>query len=264
MTIASSASHQRNLMASVRRARRFLGVCAMGCGAVVLAACSSSPSSGSSTSSASQPAPSSSPAASAAPTPASLSRLKTIVLQATDVPAGWKGTPHQPDPAASANDAALMQCAGARNTDPDKVAEANSDDFSRSDAFILSSASSYRSQSDLDADIATLHSPKLAPCYVQLAQKTLAAALPAGVSVGSMSITITPGSAGGPANVVATGTGTFKVQANGQQIPGYLSVAFITGPLIEAQVVTNSVGTQVPASVVRSLVAAVATRAAQG
>jgi hypothetical protein len=206
-----------------------------------------------------------SPATSAsAATPASLSQLKKIVLQPADLPSGWKGTPYQPDPNDSANNAALMKCVGARNTDSDKVAEAHSGNFALGDASISSSATSYRSQSDLDADVAMLHSPKLSPCFEQMMKKQLAASLPAGATIESASIKITPGSAGGPANVVATGTGTIKVRANGQQVPVYLTVAFITGPLIEAEVTTENVGTPVPASVVNPLAATVATRAVKG
>src|SRR5262249_15764562 len=206
-----------------RRARRLRGVCAVGCVVAVLAACGSSSPSTSSRS----------PATSAsAATPASLSQLEKIVLQSADLPSSWKRAPYQPDPNDSANNAALVKCVGARNTDSDKVAEAHSGDFALGDARISSSASSYRSQSDLDADIAMLHSPKLSPCFEQMVKKQLAASLPAGGTIESASIKITPGSAGGPANVVATGTGTIKVQVNGQHVPVYLTVAFITGPLI--------------------------------
>jgi hypothetical protein len=232
---------------------------AAGCVVAVLAACSSS-------SSASPPASGSSPATSesAAATPAALSQLKKIVLQPADLPSGWKATPYQPDPNNAAEDAALAACVGARDTDSDQVAQANSDNFGLSNATISSSASSYRSQSDLVTDVATLHSPKLSPCFSQMMKKQLASALPAGSKVASASIKVTPGSAGGPANVVATGTGTIKVQVSGQQVPVYLTVAFITGPLIEAEVDAENAGTPVPASVVNSLVATVATRAAKG
>ncbi len=204
------------------------------------------------------PVSSSSPATSA---PASLSQLEKIVLQPADLPSGWKGAPYQPDPNDSANNAAMVQCVGARNTDSDKAAEAHSDSFALGDASISSSASSYRSQSDLDSDIAMLNSPKISPCFEQMMKKQLAASLPAGGTIESASIKITPGSAGGPANVVAMGTGTIKVQVSGQQVPVYLTVAFITGPLIEAEVDTENVGAPVPASVVNPLVATVATRA---
>lgn len=200
----------------------------------------------------------------AAAKPASLSQLKKIVLQPADLPSGWKGTAYQADPNDSANDAALMRCVGARDTDGDRVAEANSDNFDLGAAEISSSASSYRSQSDLVSDVAMLHSPKLSTCFGQMMNKQLAASLPAGGTTESTSIKITPGSAGGPANVVATGTGTIKVQVDGHQVLAYLTVAFITGPLIEAEVDTENVGKPVPASVVNPLVATVATRAAKG
>jgi hypothetical protein len=199
-----------------------------------------------------------------AATPASLSQLKKIVFQPADLPSGWKAAAYQPDPNDSANNAALMKCVGARNTGSDKVAEAHSDNFALGNATISSSATSYRSQSDLVSDVATLHSPKLSPCFGQMVKKQLAASLPAGATTESASIKITPGSAGGPASVVATGTGTITVRVNGQQVPVYLSVAFITGPLIEAEVDAENVGTPVPASVVNRLVATVATRAVKG
>jgi hypothetical protein len=264
MPIKSSMPRQPGPALAAQRAKRLLGVGAAGCVVAVLAACSSS--SSASPSASSGQVPSSSPAtpASAAATPAALSQLKAIVLQPADLPSGWKATPYQPDPNSAAEDAALAACVGARDTDSDRAAQANSDDFGLSNASISSSASSYRSQSDLVTDIATLHSPKLSACFSQMAKKQLASSLPAGSKVASASIKITPGSAGGPANVVATGTGTIKVQVSGQQVTVYLTVAFITGPLIEAEVDAENAGTPVPASVVNPLVATVATRAAKG
>jgi hypothetical protein len=265
MSITSPIPQQPGPALHAQRAKRLLGVGAAGCVVAVLAACSSSSSASSSAPNGGQ-MPSSSPAssASAAATPAALSQLKKIVLQPADLPSGWKGTPHQPDPNSAAEDAALAACIGARDTDGDQIAEANSDDFGLSNASISSSATSYRSQSDLVTDIATLHSPKLSSCFSQMLKKQLASSLPAGSEVASASITVTPGSAGGPANVIATGTGTVQVQVSGQQAPVYLTVAFITGPLIEAEVDAENVGTPVPAAVVNRLVATVATRAAKG
>jgi hypothetical protein len=51
------------------------------------------------------------------------------------------------------------------------------------------------------------------------------------------------GSAGAPANVIATGAGTITVSVNGQHVAVYVTVALITGPLIEAEVDTENVGT---------------------
>src|SRR5215469_1977519 len=247
---------------TIRAKRSLLGACVVGCGVAVLAACSSS-SSSPSTSNTGAATTGAATSASAA-TPASLAHLKTIVLQSADLPSGWKGTPHQPDQNEAADNAAMAQCIGARNTDGDKFADANSDDFANGNASISSSATSYKSQSDLTSDIQMLHSSKLSSCFEQMIKKQLASSLPAGSTIESASINITPGSGGGPSNVVATGTGTIKVKVSGQEVSVYLNVAFITGPLIEAEVDAQNVGSPVPASVVNPLVSAVATRAAQG
>jgi hypothetical protein len=246
------------------RSNRLLRVCAAGCGVAVLAACGGSSSKTTSPVGGSSTPSSSSPAASPSASPAPLSRLQKIVLQPADLPTGWKGTPYEADPSDAADQAAFVKCLGVRNTDADKVAEADSQDFALGDASISSWATSYRSQSDLDADVAALHSPKASPCEAQLLKKQVATSLPAGATVESVSIKITPGSAGGPANVVATGAGTIKVSVSGQQVGLYLTVAFITGPLIEAVVETHNIGTPVPPSLVQSVVATVANRAAEG
>jgi hypothetical protein len=126
---------------------------------------------------------------------------------------------------------------------------------------VVSNATSYRSHSDIDTDVAAIHGPKFAPCIDQLMKNQAAQSQPPGTPIVA-SFTITPGSGGGPANVVGTGTGTIKTGVNGQQAVHYLSFTYVTGPLIEAEVDTTNVGAPLPASEVRSLVAAVATRAA--
>jgi hypothetical protein len=243
--------------------RNLARVCAVGCGVVLLAGCSSSSSKTTSTAS-NNPTPSSSSSPAVPATPASLAQLQKIVLQTAELPASWKGTPYKADPTDSAIQGALVRCVGVRNTDAEKVFTAHSPGFTLGDVSISSSAASYRSQSDIDNDVAMMKSPKLSPCYEQLVRERLPATLPAGATIDSVSLKFTPGSAGGPSNVVATGKGIIKVTVNGKQVAIYQSIAFITGPLIEAQVVTGSFGVPVPASMVNPLVATVAARAAQG
>jgi hypothetical protein len=185
------------------------------------------------------------------------------VLQPADFPPRLEGHALPPGPERAADQAAFVKCVGARNTDGDQVAEANSEEFDLGDASIGSSADSYRSQSDVDADVAILHSPKASSCYDQVMKKVLATSKPAGATIESESIKLTPGSADGPANVAGTLTTTVKFSANGQQVPLYVTSTFITGPLIEAEVDTSNVGAPVPSSVVNALVATVATRAAK-
>jgi hypothetical protein len=236
----------------------------LGCVVAVLAACSSS-SSKTTTSTAAGSLSSSSSTAAASPSasPASAAQLAEIVLQPGDFPQGWEATPYEPDPAASAAAAEFAKCLGVPNSDTEQVAEAHSADFDQGEAEISSAAYSFRSQSAVDADTAGLHSAKAAPCFERLMRQALASAAPAGGTIESVSLKITPGSAGGPANVVATGAGTFKISASGNSVTGYLSVAFITGPLIEADVTAFSAGAPVPTSLMDPLVADVAGRAAQ-
>ena len=185
------------------------------------------------------------------------------MLQAADLPAAAKGTPHVPDPNDAADQATMAKCVGVRNADTNKAAEAHSESYAVGNTIISSVATSYRSQSDLDTRIAMLRSPKASPCFNQKWRKQLATVLPAGATIESTSVKITPGSAGGPANVVATGTGAIMVRMSGQKVPLYASIAFISGPSVEAGVEVVNIGTPPAASEVKSLVAAVAARAAE-
>jgi hypothetical protein len=238
----------------------------LACVVAVFAGCSSS-SSKTTTSTVVGNLSSSSSTAAASPSvsPASAAQLAKIVLQPADFPVGWEHTPYEPDPAESAAAGEFAKCLGVPNRDTDQVAEAHSGDFALGDARISSEAYSLRSQSEVDADIAGLHSAKASPCYEQELRNVIASAAPGGAPIESVSFKITPGSAGGPANVVATGAGTFRFKVGGSVYSraGVVSVAFITGPLIEADVTVNSAGAPVPTALMGSLVVAVARRAAQ-
>jgi hypothetical protein len=239
---------------------------------VLLAGCGSSSSdtkggatTSSGTTSSNMPtASSSAPSASPSPTitPATVVQLKKINLQAADLPSGWKAGPSQSDPSDKSGQAELVKCVGAKNTDADQVATADSADFSLGEASISSSASSYKSQSSLDSDLALLKSPKLIPCFQKQLKKEIATSLPDGASLGAVSVKFTPGPGAGPANVAGSGSATMSVTAGGQQLKVYVSFVYITGPLIEAEVDAESLGSPVPAAVLQAAVKAVADRAA--
>ncbi len=228
-------------------------------------ASSSAPASGPVASGSQQPSDNSvAPSGSAAPSsaPTGSKALKAIPLQGTDLPAGYTATPYKADPSDKADQAALVTCVGGKDTSTDKTADANSATFTKGDLRISSSATKYKSQSDLDADIAILKSSKVSACYETLFKSKLASSLPAGATVQSVSIKIIPGAAGGPGNVVGKGAGKITVTAGGSKQEIYVSVAFITGPLIEAEVDFTSVGVPVTSAVQADLVAKVAKRAA--
>jgi hypothetical protein len=120
---------------------------------------------------------------------------------------------------------------------------------------------SFPSQADVTSDTAIVRSPKMSACYSKLAADEIGGTLPAGSTLNSASVVVTPGSAGGPANVVATGAGKVEVTVNGAVNDLYVNVAFITGPSLEAEVDFTNLGSPVPAALRSSLIAKVAARA---
>ncbi len=229
----------------------------------LLAACGSASSSTNSSPSAIPSVAASTPAPTptATPTAAALAQLQTAVLQATDMPAGWTGTAYKDDPSGDTTNAEIAACVGVPNTDPNRVAKAHSDDFALGDATISASVNSYRSQSDIDTDLAMLTSPKVSPCFEQSMKTSLATAVPADATI-EVSFTVTPGAAGGPSNVIAIGAGSATVTSGGQKTAIYFTTAFITGTLIEADVSASNVGSPVPDATLSPLIGLVAQRVA--
>ena len=212
----------------------------------------------------SSPAAVSSPAVSspAAAGPPATPQTTAIALQPADLPAGWTGTPSDPNPTAAADSAQLARCMGARDTYPDETGDSNSDDYSLDNASISSEVTSMRTADDVKADTAIVTNPKIDTCYGQLAEAQLREGLPAGSTLKSESFVFTPGPAGGPKNVVATAAGKVELTVNSEVEDLYVNVAFITGPLIEAEVDFTNLGAPVPTTLRSSLIAKIAARAA--
>jgi len=231
---------------------------------LALAACSSSSSGGGGNTSPATSAPpstSAAPPSSSGPTPPPHAALAAIPVQASDLPSGWKATPADTSNEAAAN-AAMHNCVGGTDTSPDKVETVNASDYSLNNATISSNVSSFKSEADIAADKQLLQSPKIDSCYKQLLNKLLAKALPSGTTVDNITFHLTPGSGGGPTNLEATGDGVIAIMAQGQSASVYVSVAFISGPLVEAQVTFIDLGQRVDETLQRQIITAVAQRAA--
>jgi len=231
-----------------------------GFGIFVIAGCGASSSQTTSNASDSRTPAASSPVDSPTAFPPSLAHLKTFLIQASDLPDGWNSTPYKARPDGVTGESAMAKCMG--ETSPtDSVTEVHSDTFFSGGARIGSSATSYRSRRAVDAAVAIYHNPKFSPCFTRLLKRALANSNPPGTPI-EASYQITPGAAGYPSNVVATATGFVKVGAKGNGT--YLSTAYISGPLMEAEVDTFNNGEPVPANATKSLFASVANRVAQG
>lgn len=101
-------------------------------------------------------------------TPPGPDRLAQLVVQAADLPPGWKQDP--PERPSGNDDAAwlqIKQCVGVRDLEIKEVAVVPSPPFSHVSANLYSQATSYRSQADLEADVAVLRDPRFTGCYVE-------------------------------------------------------------------------------------------------
>lgn len=238
--------------------------------AVTVSACSSSSNgTGSaikttgSSSTASTPATSSTSASSDG-TALDEAQLKALLLTKNDVPAGWTASPSAGGTTADdeADQAKVAQCIGVPDPDTHKVAEADSDDYDLNDSEISSSATSYRSSADVDAGVALLTSPKSAECYKQLFQEAISKDLPAGTTVDSSSVKLTPGTNGGPSNVVAKADVDVTVSAEGQTVKLVIDAWFIRGKQIGAEVDFFGFGQAIADSIQATALKAVADRVA--
>lgn len=249
--------------ASTRRHRTLAApaVAALAAGMLLLSACGGS-SGGKPSASKTDAAPPTSSSPSPTKVPATQAELDTLMLKPTDFPAGWKASQHEADPNEAQYRAEVVACLGIRNSETDKLAEVNSEDFDLGDVSVSSSASSYRTQDAVDADTAALSNAKFGPCYEQQLRKQVASAIPAGATIESVSFTVTPGSSGGPANVVATASGSVKIAVSGRQTVLNVLVAYIAGPLLKAEVDVQNVDKAVPQDVFTTAVTTVAKRVA--
>ena len=188
--------------------------------------------------------------------------LARVVLRPTDLPPGWTATPHESDPNDPGAQAALARCTGVSDSGAGEVAEADSPDFGQEGATISSSATSYRSQADIDADVALLKNPKVSACFRQLLRTAITSSLPPGAKLDAVSSKITPGTGGGPSDVVGIVRATVTMTVSDVRVVVYMDMAFITGRLIEAEVEVVNPRLPISDSVFFALVRDVATRAA--
>lgn len=187
--------------------------------------------------------------------------MTPVVLQATDLPAGWSATPYKPDPTGPATNAAFAACLGARNTYLDEVADVHSQNFAMGNANISSEAASYPSNDDLAADIALLTSTKYSSCVETGVRAGLGKTLPASTTINSIDTKVTSGAGGGPSNVAGAVAITVTITKSGLTQTLYSTTVVITGPLIEAQLVFTDSGQPLPTALQATLISDVAARA---
>lgn len=203
------------------------------------------------------------PAAPTTPPGPDAAQVQAALLQLSDLPGGWsawngESTDDETMPA-------LAACMGARDTSRDRVVVKGTPDLvDGHGSTIHAMVVSYLSQDDVDTDTAMLADPRASDCFAQVFDDAAAGTtLPEGAGLGALSFSLTPGSGGGPADVVASGAGTLPVVApNGRRVTVYLDVVFLAGRMTEAELFFLSTGARLPADLRSNAVAAVAQRVA--
>jgi hypothetical protein len=231
-------------------------------GAASTAPSTSTSSSSSSSSTSSGPTASASTVAGTG-TAAEKAALAKLLLVPSDLPAGWTASAAQASTDDGAAQARFAKCVGIRNTHADKVAEADSQEFSKSSASVSSSATSYSSAADVTADAQAFQDgAKATSCMTTMLRSEMTGQLPGGATLDDLNLKVLPGTNGGPANVIAKITGTIKVTSSGQHFTVYLDSTYLAGTKIEAEVDFESFSAPVDSALQAKLVKAVAQRVA--
>lgn len=194
------------------------------------------------------------------------SALTALMIAQADLPAGWTAVKSD-DSTDTAKDkaqqAAFARCVGIRNTDPDKVADVSSDDFTKQNTTVSSNASSYTSAADVTTDAgAFADKAKLSRCMTKMIQAQTASQLPAGSKIGKFTLKVEAGSGGGPSNVIATISTNVKITASGTTLPVYIVSVYIAGKQIEANLVFEKIGSPVDPTLQAALTKTFADRVA--
>lgn len=191
------------------------------------------------------------------------SQVQATRLQLGDLPAGW--TSGAGNSADDGDMQLLESCLGGRDTIADRFVAGGSPTFADSSGgIIFSTVAGFRSQRDVDDDTALLADPRAGDCLATAVEQGMdSVPEPEGATLGDVSFTVTPGSAGGPSNVVATASGSVPVSAtDGRHGTVYLGTVFITGRMTEAEIIFMTVRAPLPDDVRNAAVAAVAQRVA--
>jgi hypothetical protein len=194
--------------------------------------------------------------------PPSHAALASIGVQAADLPSGW--TAVKPDASSDSSDVQnqVTTCeGGAKMNAANKIETVDSDDFTQKDDTISSTATSYKTQTEVENRLAVILSPKADSCFSQAFKNQLSTTLPADATIGDVSFHITSGSSGGADNIVGSAAGSVTLTEQGQTTTLYLNDSFIKGPLLGVTVQFTGIGQPIDVAVQKQVIEKVAARA---
>jgi hypothetical protein len=185
-------------------------------------------------------------------------KARTLLLESSDLPAGWKATPHQKDPSQKAFDDELAACVGRPSPDTYTTADIDSPDFSMDNAGASSSATLVRTVEDFKADVAAASGPKYGSCVKRGLAKLLPGQLPAGASVQSVAVEPLPVASYGEFSQGFRATTKLKVQ--GQPVSTYEDSVLLGKGRIELSASFSNTGQPFDPALKQALLAKLAAR----
>jgi len=228
----------------------------------VLAGCTSTVTGAASPVGGASAAPTGTAAPTGPPAPDS-AQLQAAEVQLADLPSGWTaGTGAEFDGAMMDT---FAECLGRPESPGDRLMEAGSPAFSDASGHgVHSSAVSYRSATVVDSVAALFRAPKAAACFTQGVLTELAdTTVPPGASLGTPHVVVTPGSGGGPDNVVATAAVRLPVVTQaGAAVTVYADFVVLRGRTTTALLGLGSFGAPLSREVRDPVVQALARRIA--
>jgi hypothetical protein len=155
---------------------------------------------------------------------------------------------------------AFSECVGATVTAHDVAGTAFSPTFVMGTSAITSNAVSFKTLDDVPADTQALADPKASTCLQQVEKNLFTALLPAGSTVKTYQVKVTPGNNGVAANVVAVADSTISYSVKGRSLTLTSEVVYFAAPRIEAQVSFTTAGTAIPVATKAAVLAKVSAR----
>ncbi|WP_375488514.1 hypothetical protein [uncultured Jatrophihabitans sp.] len=187
----------------------------------------------------------------------------------SDLPTGWKATPHDASDDNSDDkqlDTRLARCIGVSippGADDNDAGTVHSPDFKNGDNEIDSEAGPAR---DVAAhkrfNTKVLASPKADGCLTKFLRVEIAKSTPAGGKIGKIKAHVAGRSSQQPSNVQINFAAQLELTANGQTINLFIDLVDMIGTKVGAELDFEGIGAAIPTSTQRAAVSAVAARVA--
>ena len=190
--------------------------------------------------------------------------LSNVLLQQDDFPDGWSSVSHIVDPAVGTRHAKLARCLGIPDSAPHANGSLTSDDYTLEGTRVWSTVTRFPSKTDVTKDIDAVRGSKFHDCEQSQLKDLVSKNLPSAFGLKSFKLTVHLSPSRVPHNVAAIASAHFTAKAkhSDASVDGYIDIAFISGPDIEATITINASKNRLDPDIQTQIITAVANRAA--